>query len=172
MSNSCPVCDFISTKKYFHACLRAVCLETYCSHVPVLASQECQGFSPHLRPRLVVLNVAGTPWQVTSSFMPITPQWFHCGEGQEGPSLLPRGTDTKEVMPLSSDTCPIPEISGHLECPVPWFAVDSGLDQEWGHQSTTRLLSSCTWFQKASQKCPGHTMRTLKLRTQGRNKSI
>lgn len=95
MSNSCPVCDFISTKKYFHACLRAVCLETWCSHVPVLASQECQDFSPHLRPRLVVLNVAGTPWQVTSSFMPITPQWFHCGEGQEGPSLLPRGTDKK-----------------------------------------------------------------------------
>ena len=78
MRKACPILvqcvTFISTKKYSCACLQAVCLETRCSHVPVLASQECQDFSPHLRPRLVVLNVAGTPWQVASSFMPITPQ--------------------------------------------------------------------------------------------------
>lgn len=121
MRKACPILvqcvTFISTKKYFHACLWAVCLEAWPVHVPVLASQECQDFSPHLRPRLVVLNVAGTPWQVASSFMPIIPQWFHCGEKQKGPSLLPQGTDTKEVMPLSSDAYPIPKTSGNLECP-------------------------------------------------------
>lgn len=147
MKKACPVLAqcvaFISTKKYFLACLQAVCSETWDALVPVLASAECQDSSPHLRPRLMILNVTGTPWQVTSSFMPITPWWFHYEEAQVPPSLLPPRDRHKGGHAIVLRCLPYSWDFREPQVSCASFVADSDLEQEIGpsvtHQATEQL---------------------------------
>lgn len=89
---------------------------------PVL-SQECQVFRPIWQlffpsdPRLVILNVTSTSWQMSTFFIPVTPQWFPWEEARA--SLSPPGLPGHSwVIVLRCP--PVPCSAGYSRVPYLW----------------------------------------------------
>lgn len=126
---------------------------------PVL-SQESQVFQPIWQlffpsdPRLGILNVTSTSWQMSTFFIPVTPQWFPWEETGHRPPSLPQGCpDT--VGWLSSDVPLCPEAqAAHEFLTLGWELQPS--DGQWPEQLILTLRSLIKVPQLLDEKCCGN----------------
>lgn len=107
--------------------------------------------SSPLGSRLEILNVAGTPWQMSTFFIPGTPQQFPWEETQALPPFPKEGPRPCQVIVLSCLPGPWAQSSVSASQSV---AGVLSLGRSWSHQLAKGQLGSQFWLWKNLQKDP------------------